>query len=55
MLHRATIEDAGVSRRYGEEIELRLDPLPRLSIHEPAVEYVWFPTFLRLPSPDCTL
>ena len=34
MLLRATIDDAGVSRRCIEEIELVVDPLLRLSMHE---------------------
>ena len=34
MRHRATLDVAGVSRRYIEEIELGFDPLLRLSMHE---------------------
>ena len=34
MLHRATVDDVGLRRRYGEETELALDPLARLSMHE---------------------
>ena len=34
MFHHVTVDDAGLSGGYGEEIQLALDSLARLSMHE---------------------